>query len=758
MQTQHSIPEPNRAELNNPKLSNLDKFGLLLFASVWLLLWIWESGQWGMPEVQPIDAPETEFSAERAADALRRCMPEPVPHGMGSPAAGRIREGLAQELTKIGGRVEVQSRWVQDGDNRFARVDNLVAHFPGTEPGPELLALAHYDSVAAGPGENDDLAGCVAWIEALRALPVHSARFGVWVVFTEGEELGLFGARAFADEHPAMENIGLVVNLEARGSSGPSRLFETGLGNAQLTQAYGSFATHPSASSLSVEVYRRMPNGSDLTVFLERGLPGVNFAYIGDWPAYHSPMDTLERGGLQSLQHHGENVMAMLRALQAQPALLAGRAQEGQVAAVKDSVHVDLMGRILLRYSPTTQWWAAILGLGLVAWALVRFVGSGREFAHLLGGLCAWPFLVVLPTGLAYGCVYGLQRITGTNLVFWSRHLPAALLALACALLAGALLVWATRRIAPQALVLSTWIWQVVLGALLAFFIPGAGFLAVPLALLLGVLLHSVGKASWARLTCLCAVLSLFVWVPLHTALLHAFGYSHPVALMLPLMVPLTLLWPLLAGLGRTAGWSVSLLGSLAVIFVFTVGSMNEPYTVGRPGTLNLTVKGGELSHSSWPFQLPKKEFERWKREWAELAKSDANAAAFGASGPGMNESGAEIHWESPGSDARRAGTLFSLRGAQRVSLRFAKGTRLQRIVLQGQEFSVQGNSLHFLGLPKDGQRIEFAFDGPMAEGWFTEETVNVLGPAWQAWMEDLGGTWVPRHGGHRSINRNEGL
>ena len=34
------------------------------------------------------------------------------------------------------------------------------------------------------------------------------------------------------------------------------------------------------ATSLAVEVYRRMPNSTDLTVFLEAGIPGLNFAFI----------------------------------------------------------------------------------------------------------------------------------------------------------------------------------------------------------------------------------------------------------------------------------------------------------------------------------------------------------------------------------------------------------------------------------------------------------------------------------------------
>jgi hypothetical protein len=52
---------------------------------------------------------------------------------------------------------------------------------------------------------------------------------------------------------------------------------------------------HPVASSVSQEVWRRMPNDSDFTVFNRHQFRGLNFAHLGGWPAYHTPL----RGGVR---------------------------------------------------------------------------------------------------------------------------------------------------------------------------------------------------------------------------------------------------------------------------------------------------------------------------------------------------------------------------------------------------------------------------------------------------------------------------
>src|SRR5690606_38828438 len=125
----------------------------------------------------------------------------------------------------------------------------------------------------------------------------------VRLLIDEGEEVGLLGAAAFVEQHPRAHEIAVVVNAEARGSSGPSSLFETSDGNAALVEAYVSAAPRPHATSLAYEVYRRMPNDTDLTVFKQAGVAGLNFAFVGDVGHYHTPLDDLAHLHLPSVQH-----------------------------------------------------------------------------------------------------------------------------------------------------------------------------------------------------------------------------------------------------------------------------------------------------------------------------------------------------------------------------------------------------------------------------------------------------------------------
>ena len=75
-------------------------------------------------------------------------------------------------------------------------------------------------------------------VELARIFANMQTRNDVIFLVTDGEETGLRGAIAFAERHPLMARVGVVVNVEARGASGPSLMFETGPGNAQLMDSF----------------------------------------------------------------------------------------------------------------------------------------------------------------------------------------------------------------------------------------------------------------------------------------------------------------------------------------------------------------------------------------------------------------------------------------------------------------------------------------------------------------------------------------
>ena len=74
--------------------------------------------------------------------------------------------------------------------------------------------------------------------------------------------------RGVRRQHPLAADGGVVLNFEARGTTGPAIMFETSRGNADLVGVFAEAAPHPVATSFAVEVYRMLPNDTDFTPFL----------------------------------------------------------------------------------------------------------------------------------------------------------------------------------------------------------------------------------------------------------------------------------------------------------------------------------------------------------------------------------------------------------------------------------------------------------------------------------------------------------
>jgi hypothetical protein len=269
------------------------------------------------PAAVGASAPANVFCSARAITHLAGIANQP--HPIGSDENARVREYLVEQLRELGSEVHVEQAI---GSVRYGRtlhaglVNNIVATFHGQSNSRAIMLVAHYDSVPEGPGAADDGAGLIVILEAIRALragpPVKN---DLIVLFTDGEEAhGLLGAQAFAADHPGLsDRIGLVINLEARGSSGPAMMFETSNDNGALIREFEKAAPYPTASSLMAAIYKLLPNDTDFTPLKAAGIPGFNFAFIENYAAYHSRLDTIENLDPRSVQHLGENVSGIIR-------------------------------------------------------------------------------------------------------------------------------------------------------------------------------------------------------------------------------------------------------------------------------------------------------------------------------------------------------------------------------------------------------------------------------------------------------------
>ncbi len=337
--------------------------GLAAIAAVIVATWALSAP----PPLRSSDGGVRAFSVERAMAHVRRIAR--APHPIGSAANAQVRDYLVAELRASGLQVEVQ-RVLSTAPGHYAWVENIVGVLPAADPvrrgkpRDALLLMSHYDSMPWAPGAADDGAGVATVLDAARiaaAMAPAERKRDMIVLLSDGEEVGMLGARAFFDQHALAAQVGTALNFEARGSSGPVLMFETGPGSAPLLSALRG--AHPVAGSYTEEVYKRMPNSTDFSVWLERRLPGLNFAFIGGYADYHSPTDTPDHLAPATLQHMGDQaVLAMRAALGA--ATLAP-------ATGAEPAYLNLTGKLFLQYSRWLDLAALVLAsalLGFEAW------------------------------------------------------------------------------------------------------------------------------------------------------------------------------------------------------------------------------------------------------------------------------------------------------------------------------------------------------------------------------------------------------
>lgn len=426
------------------------------------------------PSPRGADAAATEFSAARAADVLARLLGDGAPRTPGTPAHAAFRERLLDEIRRLGLTPDVEEGLACAPHGSCARLVNLLAELPGTTGGPAVLLTAHTDSVGAGPGASDDGSGVAVLLEAARALLAAPRRNPVLLLFDDGEEDGLLGAELFA-RSPRARSVGAVVNLEARGTTGPSLLFETSADNAWLVRRAVSRLPRPVTSSLFAFVYDRLPNDTDLTVYKREGLAGLNLAFIGSAARYHTREDSLANLSRASLQHQGENVLALARAL-AETDLReppSGRA-----------VFFSVAGAFVLAWPLPAAPAVALLALLLVRLACLR---RGGRFLPRIRALV--PFLAPFAAALSGVLAWQLLRALGAfPVTFVPRPWAALAAAVAAGLLAALPVLSAEARRAGNAAASweRAWTSTALLGLVLALAWPETSYLLVAPALVAG--------------------------------------------------------------------------------------------------------------------------------------------------------------------------------------------------------------------------------------------------------------------------------
>ena len=524
----------------------------------------------------PADSPLDLFSAERAMPVLARLVGDGIPRPSGSEHHTVVRDLILDEFVSMGYEATIQEATVERRNNTFS-IFNIVARLEGTGPGNSVLLLTHYDSVRDGPGASDSGVSIAIILEIARILRSDARSLNdVIFLLTDAEEIGLLGAKAFVEEHPWIDSVKAVVNLDARGTSGPSLMYETSEQNLWLARLFARKIRRPFTSSVFVEIYKTMPNDSDFTIFKRKGIAGYNFAFIGSASRYHTAQDNLENVSPGSLQHQGDNALALVRAL-------SGSALTEPTAG--QAVFFDLFSAKVIVWP---QGWTIPLATLSLLLLLAVIIQVSRHrlggIRHIIGSMILW--LVMLVGAMVCGFLFDqLLRVTGTNSAVWLKR--PVVLSIAIWLL---VILWAVALVHAwiRRFKLSSmwemwcgiWIWWAVIGLLVALLMPGASYLAIVPALCAGLfgiigLRLKVGGSRHAEL--IVPLLSLLVvaclWVPMEPLFYDAFGFGTSIYLVAQVAMVATALMPLLVSAGHNGRRTV-VAGTALLFIISTVSAL----------------------------------------------------------------------------------------------------------------------------------------------------------------------------------------
>jgi hypothetical protein len=379
------------------------------------------------------DVPFRVDNARAHIERLTNAGPRPT----GSPANAAARAYLIDQLKVYGFDVRTQTVDASRPEyGRTMRVTNIVATRPGSRH-DALGIVAHYDSVPGAPGALDDGIGTAVALESARLLAASPAlRHTLIVLITDGEEYGLMGAAGATGDAELRARLKGYINLEATGSTGPAVLFESGPNNEAQIRAWAGAAPKPHGASFALEIYKRLPNDTDFTIFKAAGIPGLNFAPVGNSHVYHTTRDTADRVSSDTLLQMGESVVTTMRAMDALDRQTADRdVRFFSVAERFVVVLSDLEGRLLA---------IVALLIGVFAWIrTIRHLATGDAIRFVATAL--WGILAVAAAG---GAMAGAMWLLTVSSAVHHPWYASPMRTWALIVVSGALGPWLLTRLA----------------------------------------------------------------------------------------------------------------------------------------------------------------------------------------------------------------------------------------------------------------------------------------------------------------------
>lgn len=215
--------------------------------------------------------------------------------------------------------------------------------------------------------------GCVSILQILNYFTTQGRqpKRGLLLLFNNGEEDGLLGAKAFANS-PLFSFPTTFVNLEGAGAGGRAVLFRSS--DEQVTKAYQK-APHPFGLVVASDGFSMglVKSQTDFVVWDDIfGQRGLDIAFYRPRPRYHTDQDDTRHASPASLWHMLSNSIAAIKSLSDNTHTFSGQRSDGDRRKVPSGSHAskgvwfDMFGNGF-----------AVFGLrGLFAWSLTLLIVS----------------------------------------------------------------------------------------------------------------------------------------------------------------------------------------------------------------------------------------------------------------------------------------------------------------------------------------------------------------------------------------------
>ena len=293
-------------------------------------------------------------------------------------------------------------------------------------------------------------------------------------------------------------------------------MFETSQNNKAVLDLYEA-TDKPYSYSITPEIYRLLPNGTDFTVFLENNLTGINISVLDGLENYHTPNDNPDNLSDKSMQHYGDQILPIVKEFVSNEKYSNPDVFESK----EDSIFFTL-GNQFIRYSKNTNMvLLALIALSILFAIKKLNITNIKKILKYIGINSLYTLVTV---GLGYGLSRLLALINGRK--FEITYLPlikfedVIFIIVMIALFVGYFLIvkkFTNNFKENNEFTVSSLIGLFILSLVLTFALPGESYLTVfsaimsSIALFIKIYLVDVRNIGYIMLLPIALIVMLYV-------------------------------------------------------------------------------------------------------------------------------------------------------------------------------------------------------------------------------------------------------